>query len=77
MVTRLYCPNHLISLAMLDRQRQPLMRTDVSRREIWEWSDHTHKEQHGIEQNYGFLNAHSAPLWNLLILSKYGIHPHL
>jgi hypothetical protein len=25
----------------LDCQRKPLMRTDVKRREIWEWSDHT------------------------------------
>jgi hypothetical protein len=40
-VTSLYCHNHLISLVMLDRQRQPLMRINVKRREIWEWSDHT------------------------------------
>jgi hypothetical protein len=26
---------------MLDHQKNPLMRTDVKRREIWEWSDHT------------------------------------
>jgi hypothetical protein len=25
----------------LDCQRKLLMRTDVKRREIWEWSDHT------------------------------------
>jgi len=40
-VTRLYCHNDLISLVMLDRQRKPLMRTNVRRRESWEWSDHT------------------------------------
>src|SRR5688572_15378964 len=40
-VTSLYCHNHLISLVMLDCQRQPLMCIDVKRREIWEWSDHT------------------------------------
>lgn len=40
-VTSLYCHNQLISLVMLDRQRQPLMRINVKRREIWEWSDHT------------------------------------
>ena len=37
----LYCHNYLISLVRLDRQRKLLMRTDVKRREIWEWSDHT------------------------------------
>jgi hypothetical protein len=31
----------LVSLVMLDHQKNPLMRTDVKRREIWEWSDHT------------------------------------
>jgi len=41
-VTSLYCHNRLISLVMLDCQRKPLMHTDVTRREIWEWSDHTH-----------------------------------
>ena len=41
MVTTPYSHNHLISLVMLDRQSQPLMHTDVRRREIWEWSDHT------------------------------------
>ena len=40
-VTSLYSHKQLISLVMLDHQRQPLMRTDVRRREIWEWSDHT------------------------------------
>jgi hypothetical protein len=40
-VTSLYSHKHLISLIILDRQRQPLIRTDVKRREIWEWSDHT------------------------------------
>jgi hypothetical protein len=40
-VTSLYCHNHLVSLVMLDHQKNPLMRTDVKRREIWEWSDHT------------------------------------
>jgi hypothetical protein len=40
-VTSLYCPKQLISLVMLDRQRQPLMRIDVKQRKIWEWSDHT------------------------------------
>jgi hypothetical protein len=30
---------------MLDHQKNPLMRTDVKRREIWEWSDHTPLEQ--------------------------------
>jgi hypothetical protein len=40
-VTSLYCSKHLISLIMLDRQRQPLMRIAVKRRETWEWSDHT------------------------------------
>jgi hypothetical protein len=40
-VTSLYCHNHLISFIMLDHQRKSLMRTDVKRREIWEWSDHT------------------------------------
>jgi hypothetical protein len=40
-VTSLYCHNHLISLVMLDCQRQHLMRINVKRREIWEWSDHT------------------------------------
>ena len=40
-VTSLYCHKHLISLTILDRQRQPLIRPDVKRREIWEWSDHT------------------------------------
>ena len=35
-VTSLYYPNHLISLGMLDRQRQPLMRIDVKQRETWE-----------------------------------------
>jgi hypothetical protein len=44
LVTSLYFHNHLISLVMLDRQRKPLMRTDVKRREIWEWRDHTRKE---------------------------------
>jgi hypothetical protein len=38
----LYCHNHLISLVILDFQRKPLMHTDVTRREIWEWRDHTH-----------------------------------
>ena len=28
-VTSLYCHNYLISFIMLDRQRKPLMRTDV------------------------------------------------
>ena len=32
---------HLMSFVMLDPQRKLLMRTDVKRREIWEWSDHT------------------------------------
>ena len=41
-VTSLYSHKHLISLIMLDRQRQLLIRTDVRRGEIWEWSDHTH-----------------------------------
>jgi hypothetical protein len=40
-ITRLYCHNDLISLVMLDRQREPLMYIDLMRREIWEWSDHT------------------------------------
>src|SRR6266480_2870864 len=40
-VTSLYSHKHLISLIMLDRQRQLLIRTDVRRGEIWEWSDHT------------------------------------
>lgn len=40
-VVCLYCHNYLISLIRLDRQRKLLMRTDVKRREIWEWSDHT------------------------------------
>jgi hypothetical protein len=40
-VAILYCHNSLISLVGLDCQRKPLMRTDVKRREIWEWSDHT------------------------------------
>jgi hypothetical protein len=43
-VTRLYCHNDLISLVMLDRQREPLMYIDSRRREIWEWSDHTPQE---------------------------------
>jgi lysophospholipase L1-like esterase len=42
-VTSLYYHNRLISLVMLDRQRKPLMRTDIKRREIWEWSDHTQR----------------------------------
>ena len=41
MVTSLYCHNYLISLIMLDCQRKRLMHTDVKRREIGEWSDHT------------------------------------
>jgi hypothetical protein len=40
-VAILYCHNSLISLVGLDFQRKPLMRTDVKRHEIWEWSDHT------------------------------------
>src|SRR5215216_170510 len=40
-VTSLYGHNSLISLVRLDRQRKPLMHTDVTRREIWEWRDHT------------------------------------
>jgi hypothetical protein len=24
------------------------MRIDVKRREIWEWSDHTHKQEHFV-----------------------------
>jgi hypothetical protein len=40
-VAILYCHNHLISLVILDFQRKPLMHTDVTRREIWEWRDHT------------------------------------
>ena len=40
-VTSLYCHNYLISLIMLDCQRKRLMRTDVKRREVWEWRDHT------------------------------------
>jgi len=40
-VAILYCHNSLISLVGLDCQRKLLMRTDVKRREIWEWSDHT------------------------------------
>jgi hypothetical protein len=40
-VAILYCHNYLISLVRLGRQRKLLMRTDVKRREIWEWSDHT------------------------------------
>jgi hypothetical protein len=40
-VAILYCHNPLISLVGLDCQRKLLMRTDVKRREIWEWSDHT------------------------------------
>src|SRR2546423_14980997 len=43
-VTSLYSHKHLISLIMLDRQRQLLIRTDVRRGEIWEWSDHTPPE---------------------------------
>ena len=39
-VTSLYCHKHLMSFVMLDPQRKLLMRTDVKRREIWEWSDH-------------------------------------
>src|SRR2546423_14673926 len=42
-VTSLYSHKHLISLIMLDRQRQLLIRTDVRRGEIWEWSDHTRR----------------------------------
>jgi hypothetical protein len=30
-----------------------------------------------IDMDEETLNAHSAPLWNLLILSKYGRGPHL
>jgi hypothetical protein len=30
---------------MLDRQRQPLMRIAVKRRETWEWSDHTQGDE--------------------------------
>ena len=41
MVAILYCHNSLISLVRLDCQRKLLMRTDVKRRESWEWSDHT------------------------------------
>src|SRR5262245_60830416 len=44
----LYCHNYLISLVRLDRQRKLLMRTDVKRREIWEWSDHTRPEAPGL-----------------------------
>ena len=40
-VAILYCHKYLISLVRLDRQRKLLMRADVKRREIWEWSDHT------------------------------------
>jgi hypothetical protein len=36
-VTSLYCHNHLVSLVMLDHQKNLLMRTDVKRREIWEY----------------------------------------
>jgi hypothetical protein len=44
-VAILYCHNSLISLVGLDCQRKLLMRTDVKRREIWEWSDHTRTEK--------------------------------
>src|SRR5262245_12354613 len=47
-VTSLCCHNYLISLVMLDRQRKPLMRTDVRRRETWEWSDHTQRDQEEV-----------------------------
>jgi hypothetical protein len=50
-VISLYTHNRLISLVMLDCQRQPLMRTALRRREIWEWSDHTRKKvglDHGV-----------------------------
>jgi hypothetical protein len=40
-VAILYYHKYLISLVRLDRQRKLLMRADVKRREIWEWSDHT------------------------------------
>ena len=43
-VAILYCHNSLISLVGLDCQKKLLMRTDVKRREIWEWSDHTPKK---------------------------------
>jgi len=43
-VAILYCHNHLISLVILDFQRKPLMHTDVTRREIWEWRDHTREK---------------------------------
>ena len=44
-VAILYCHNSLISLVGLDCQRKLLMCTDVKRREIWEWSDHTRERQ--------------------------------
>jgi hypothetical protein len=34
---------------MLGCQRKSLMRTDVRRREIWEWSDHTRLGKQGAE----------------------------
>jgi hypothetical protein len=43
-VTSLYCHKPLISFIILDRQRQPLMRIDIKRHEIWEWSDHTRSD---------------------------------
>ena len=34
------------------RQSKLLMRTDVKRREIWEWSDHTHVQK-GKQKTHG------------------------
>ena len=51
-VAILYCHNSLISLVGLDCQRKLLMRTDVKRREIWEWSDHTHQGEQAARHTY-------------------------
>ena len=45
------------------RQSKLLMRTDVKRREIWEWSDHTRFQQivTQAEDRYDFV-VHGLPL---------------
>jgi len=55
----MYRHNRLISLVMAYRPRKPLKHTDVRRREIWEWSDHTRfaetlmeEQVHRVEQKW-------------------------
>ena len=50
-VTSLCCHKRLISLVMLDCQRQPLKCTHARRRKIWERSDHTLRKRPSI--NWG------------------------